>query len=267
MKIFSDGSLIGRTAAMCCDFEGEAGNRGFFQMDVARLREIITRAHRAGWQVATHAIGDRAVSTVLDIYADALRAFPRSDHRHRIEHCGVCRPADVARLAALGVVPVPQGPFISEIGDGMLAALGPERSTWCYRQRSFLDAGLTLPGSSDRPVVRGAPLLGIHAMVNQKTASGRPFNPAEALTAEEAIRCYTLHSARAAFRERDLGSLEAGKLADFAVLSADPTAIAPETIGSTEVLATIVDGRVAHDRMGLGRSDQPPGAAQPPGGR
>lgn len=104
-------------------------------------------------------------------------------------------------------------------------------------------------------------------MVNQKTASGRPFNPAEALTAEEAITCYTLHSARAAFRERDLGSLEAGKLADFAVLSADPTAIAPEAIGSTEVLATIVDGRVAHDRMGLDRSDQPAGAAQPPGGR
>ena len=102
MKIFSDGSLIGRTAAMCCDFEGEAGNRGFFQMDVERLRRIITRAHRAGWQVATHAIGDRAIATVLDIYGDALAAYPRADHRHRIEHCGVCRPEDVGRLAALG---------------------------------------------------------------------------------------------------------------------------------------------------------------------
>ena len=142
VKVFSDGSLIGRTAAMCCDFEGEAGNRGFFQMDVERLRRIITRAHRAGWQVATHAIGDRAIATVLDIYQDALAAHPRPDHRHRIEHCGVCRPEDVRRLAALGVIPVPQGRFISEIGDGMLAALGPERSTWCYRQRSFLDAGL-----------------------------------------------------------------------------------------------------------------------------
>src|SRR5262245_31373561 len=252
MKIFSDGSLIGRTAAMCCDFEGEAGNRGFFQMDVERLRRVITRAHRAGWQVATHAIGDRAVATVLDIYGDALAAYPRADHRHRIEHCGVCRPEDVRRLAALGVIPVPQGHFIGEIGDGMLAALGPERSRWCYRQRSFLEAGIRLPGSSDRPVVLGAPLLGIHDMVNQKTASGRPFNPAEALTAEEAIRCYTLSSAYAAFREDELGSLEPGKLADFAVLSADPTAIAPEGIGSIEVLATVVGDSVAHDRMGLG---------------
>jgi predicted amidohydrolase YtcJ len=134
----------------------------------------------------------------------------------------------------------------------MLAALGPERSTWCYRQRSFLEAGLLVPGSSDRPVVQGAPLLGIHDMVNQRTASGRPFNPAEALTPEEAIRCYTLHSARAAFREADLGSLEPGKLADFVALSADPTAIAPEGIAVIDVLAAVVGGRVAHDRMGLG---------------
>jgi predicted amidohydrolase YtcJ len=88
-------------------------------------------------------------------------------------------------------------------------------------------------------------------MVNQRTASGRPFNPAEALTAEDAIRCYTLHSARAAFRERDLGSLEPGKLADFAVLSADPTAVAPEQVGAIDVLATVVGGRVAYDGMGL----------------
>ena len=252
VKVFSDGSLIGRTAAMCCDFAGEPGNRGFFQMDVERLRSIIARAHRAGWQVATHAIGDRAVATVLDIYQEALSAHPRADHRHRIEHCGVCRPEDVRRLAALGVIPVPQGRFIGEIGDGMLDALGPERAAWCYRQRSFLDAGLILPGSSDRPVVRGAPLLGIHDMVNQRTAGGRPFNPQEALTPEEAIRCYTLGSARAAFREAELGSLEPGKLADFAVLSDDPTAIPPEGIAGIDVLATVVDGQVAHDRMGLG---------------
>ena len=252
VKVFSDGSLIGRTAAMCGDFAGEPGNRGFFQMDVERLRRIITRAHRAGWQVATHAIGDRAVATVLDIYQEALAAHPRPDHRHRIEHCGVCRPEDVRRLAALGVIPVPQGRFIGEIGDGMLEALGPERSTWCYRQRSFLEAGLPVPGSSDRPVVKGAPLLGIHDMVNQRTASGRPFNPAEALTAEEAIRCYTLHSARAAFREGDLGSLEAGKLADFTVLAADPTMVEPDAISAIEVLATVVGGLGAHDRMGLG---------------
>jgi predicted amidohydrolase YtcJ len=147
---------------------------------------------------------------------------------------------------------VPQGRFVNEIGDGMLAALGPARAAWCYRQRSFLEAGLPVPGSSDRPVVRGAPLLGIHDMVNQRTSGGRPFNPAERLTPEEAIRCYTLHSAHAAFREPELGSLEPGKLADFAVLSADPTAVDPAGIAAIEVLATAVGGVVAYDRMGLG---------------
>ena len=100
--------------------------------------------------------------------------------------------------------------------------------------------------------MNGAPLLGIHDMVNQRTASGRPFNRAEALTPEEAIRCYTLHSARAAFREGDLGSLAPGKLADFVALSADPTTIVADGIAGIEVLATVVGGRVAHDRMGLG---------------
>ncbi len=99
-------------------------------------------------------------------------------------------------------------------------------------------------------IFEGGTLL-THDMVNQRTSSGRPFNPAEALTAEEAIRCYTLHSAHAAFRERDLGSLEPGKLADFAVLSADPTAIDREGIASIDVLATVVGGRVAHDVTGL----------------
>jgi predicted amidohydrolase YtcJ len=251
VKIFADGSLIGRTAAMSEDFANDPGNRGFFQMDATRLHRLITRAHRAGWQVATHAIGDRAVSTVLDIYEEALAAHPRRDHRHRIEHCGVCRPEDVRRAAALGVIPVPQGRFISEIVDGMLDALGPDRAPWCYRQRSFLEAGIELPGSSDRPVVNGAPLRGIQDMVNQRTASGRPFNPQEALTPQQALRAYTLGSAHAAFREDALGSLAPGKLADFVVLSADPTAVDRETIGEIEVLATVVGAVVAHDTIGL----------------
>jgi predicted amidohydrolase YtcJ len=251
VKVFADGSLIGRTAAMFADFANDPGNRGYFQTSVERLEQIIIRAHRAGWQVATHAIGDRAVSTVLDIYGKALAAWPRADHRHRIEHCGVTRPEDLPRLAALGVIPVPQGRFASEIGDGMLEALGPDRARWCYRQKSFLDAGLILPGSSDRPVVRGAPVLGIHDMVNQRTASGRPFNPEEALTPLEALRAYTLGSARAAFREQALGSITPGKLADFAVLAADPTAIERDGIADIRVLATVVDGIVAYDGAGL----------------
>jgi predicted amidohydrolase YtcJ len=257
LKLFADGSLIGRTAAMFDDFANDPGNRGFFQHELGWLREVILEAHRAGWQIGTHAIGDRAVAAVLDIYEEALGRWPRPDARHRIEHCGVSRDEDVARMARLGVVPVPQGRFISEIGDGMMEALGPARTAQCYRQRSFLAAGLVLPGSSDRPVVRGAPLLGIHDMVNQRTAGGRPFAPQEALTPEQALRAYTWGSAYAERAEHVKGSITPGKLADLAVLDRDPTACDPGALGETRVLATLVGGRFEYDGAGLSRA---PGA-------
>lgn len=250
-KIFADGSLMGRTAAMFDDFEGEPGNNGYFQMPEERLHRLIRDAHRSGWQVATHAIGDRAVSSVLDGYEAALAETPRADHRHRIEHCGMCRADDVARIARLGVIPVPQARFISEIGDGMLDAVGPQRAPDCYRERSFLDAGITVPGSSDRPVVNGSPLLGIHDLVNQRTASGKPFNPHEALTVEEAINAYTLGSAYASFEEDRKGSLEVGKLADLTVLDRDLTTIDPGEICDTQVLATMVGGSFEFDSIGV----------------
>ncbi len=247
-KVFADGSLIGRTCAMFEPFanDDDPDNRGFFQLEPEELTPIIVEAHASGWQVGVHAIGDRAVSAVLDSYEEALRRHPRLDHRHRIEHAGVVRPDDVERMARLGVIPVPQARFISELGDGMAAALGSDRVANCYRQRSFLDAGLILPGSSDRPVVKGAPLLGVHDLVNQRTAAGQPFNPHEALSATEALTAYTLGSAHAAFDEGRKGSITEGKLADLVVLDHDPTAIDPDGIAEVEVVATMVGGRFAH---------------------
>jgi hypothetical protein len=131
----------------------------------------------------------------------------------------------------------------------MLAAVGPARHSWLYRQRSVLDAGVVLPGSSDRPVVAGAPLLGIHDMVNRRTAAGAPFNAGEAVTAEEALRAYTWGSAYASKAEHVKGSIEAGKLADLTVLSEDPTAVSPGRIAGLQVVATIVDGELRHSAL------------------
>jgi hypothetical protein len=246
MKLFSDGSLVGRTAAMRDPFADAPGDTGYLQADAAGLTATIIAAHRSGWQVATHAVGDRAIDLALDAYTQAQARYPRPDARHRIEHFAVSRPEQVARAAELGVIAVPQGRFATEIGDGMLAALGPARHGWLYRHRSLLDAGMTLPGSSDRPVALGAPLLGMHDMVNRRTGSGAPYNPAEAITAAEALRAYTYGSAYASHQERLKGSVAPGKLADLVVLSDDPAAVSPESIAGIEVLATFAGGRCTY---------------------
>ncbi|MDX3189096.1 amidohydrolase [Streptomyces sp. MN03-5084-2B] len=249
MKLFADGSLVGRTCAMHEPFDGEPDNVGYFQVPEDELARTIRRAHEAGWQIATHAIGDRAITVVLDAYEAALAASPRTDHRHRIEHCAVLQPAELTRLASLELIPSPQGRFVNELGDGMRAALGEARVPWCYRLRSVLDAGCVLPASSDRPVVNGAPLLALADMVRRRTASGAPFAPEEALTPEQALRAYTYGSAYATFAERDLGTLEPGKLADFAVLSGSPldeSAVDALASGELSVQGTAVGGELRY---------------------
>src|ERR1700728_53040 len=246
MKIFTDGSLVGRTAAMTAPYAGQPGNSGYLQADAAALTATIVAAHRAGWRVPAHAIGDRAIDVALDAVELAATRYPRPHVRHRVEHFAAARPDQVGRAARCGVTAVPQGRFATELGDGMMAAVGPERTPWLYRQRSLLDAGLVLPGSSDRPVAAGAPLLGIHDMVNRRAASGAPFNAAEAITAEEALRAYTYGSAYASKQEDVKGSIEPGKLADLTVLSEDPTAVSPDRIAGLEVVATFVDGRLRY---------------------
>jgi predicted amidohydrolase YtcJ len=249
MKIFTDGSLIGHTAAMTEDFADMAGNRGALQGERDELIAAIVAAHCSGWRVAAHAIGDAAIDLALDAYERAQRLLPRPDARHRIEHYGVSRPDQLARTATLGVVPVPQGRFVGEIGDGMRRALG-ERAPFAYRLRSLLDAGLVVPGSSDRPVVDGRPLLGIHDMVNRRTESGSAFSLEERLTGDEALRAYTWGSAYASHQENDRGSLRRGQLADLAVLSDDPTAVDPTRIADVEVVATVIGGAAAYDPTG-----------------
>lgn len=248
VKVFADGSLIGHKAAMSDPFNDLPHECGYLQADPEDLHRVIVEAHMAGWQVAAHAIGDRAIDVVLDAYTAAQSRYRRADARHRIEHFGVARPDQVIRAAELQVVPVPQGRFVHEIGDGMISALGSDRLGWCYRQRSLLDAGMVVPGSSDRPVVRGAPLLGIHDMVNRRTESGEVLGETEAVTPRQALFAYTMGSAYAAHRERILGSTTPGKRADLAILSESPLSVAHEQIGEIDVVATIVDGRVAYPR-------------------
>jgi predicted amidohydrolase YtcJ len=255
VKVFLDGSLVARTAAMLhpyCDRDG----CGYFQDDPDLLRSRIVAAHAAGWRIAAHAIGDRAVDLALDVFAEMQRAHPRPDARPRIEHAAVTTPEQIARMAQLGVTPVPQARFLYEIGDTMAAAVGPDRAPELYRHASFLRAGLRVPGSSDRPVATGAPLVGMQAMVERRTAAGAVLGPDERVDAATALRAYTLDAAWVAGEERERGSLTPGKLADFVLLEHDITTVPADRIGATAVVATFVGGRCTHGAEAVGLAGQ-----------
>jgi predicted amidohydrolase YtcJ len=152
------------------------------------------------------------------------------------------------RIKRLGVIPVLQPGFLWELGDNWFRQLGKETCSRFKPFRTFLEAKIPIAFSSDRPVVSGAPLLGIHAAVNQKTRTGQDYAPEEKITPEEALRCYTLNGAYASFEDRIKGSIEAGKLADLVVLAEDPTVVRPEKIKDISVEATMVGGEFFFQR-------------------
>jgi predicted amidohydrolase YtcJ len=245
LKIWLDGGMMARTAALTSPYAG-TGNTGMLADDLPEVAQLAEDAHAAGWQLALHAIGDAAIDAALGIFARAQRRAPRPDARHRIEHAGLIRPDQLTRLRELGVIAVTQPSFLYEYGADYAAIVGPQRSDWLYRGRSLLDAGVTLAGSSDRPVAGGAPLRAMQFMVERRTSGGLPVGPGEAITAQEALAAYTTGSAYACRVEDQLGSLSAGKLADLAVLSADPRRVPGGQIGEIEVLATAVAGQLVH---------------------
>lgn len=251
VKIFLDGSLVARTAAMIEPF-CDRHSHGYFQSDPDAMRALIVEAHAAGWQVAAHAIGDRAVDLALEVFAQAQERRHRPEARHRIEHAAVTSDAQIARMAQLGVTPVPQARFLTEIGDTMAAAVGPDRADTLYRHASFLRAGLRVPGSSDRPVAAGAPLLGMQAMVQRLSANGVVIGPDERVDALTALRAYTVDTAWIAGEEQHLGSLTPGKLADLVLLGDDITTVPADRIGGIDVLATFVGGRAVHGAAPFG---------------
>ncbi|MFJ1865089.1 amidohydrolase [Streptomyces sp. NPDC088097] len=244
LKIYTDGGMMARTAALTAPYEG-TDDAGQLQDDPKRLTRLIVDGHLAGWQLAFHAIGDRAADLALDALERAQRLRPRPDARHRIEHAGLIRPDQLPRFAGLGVSAVVQPTFLYSFGDDYARVMGEERASWMYRGRGFLDHGVTLVGSSDRPVTDGAPLRGVQFMVERASASGRPVGPREAITVEEALHAYTVAGAYACRWEDSAGSLTPGKRADLVVLGDDPRRVDRSRIGGIEVVATYVDGHEA----------------------
>lgn len=254
VKIFTDGSAGGRTAAMRApylpDRLGEAGT-GLMLLKDEEMAAFVRDYHDRGYQLAVHAIGDAAIEQTLDAMEAALSASPDPDRRHRIEHCGFNDANQIARMARLGIEPVPQPVFMVDFGDLYVSVLGRERAEAAYPMRSWIAAGLHPAASSDAPVCDIDPFPNLYTMLTRKTSRGTVLGPGEAIDPGTAITAYTAFGAHVNRREAHVGRLAPGLLADVAVFSHDLTTADPEAIRrEARCDLAISGGHVVHDAAG-----------------
>ena len=248
VKIFADGAIAGRTAYLSEPYVGTNDKGILVAESEEALHDSIRQGHEAGFQVCVHANGDRAIEMTLDGFEKALRALPRKDHRHRLEHCTVVNREILGRMKKLKLLALPFGSYILHHGEKMLPYYGPERVKMMFAHRSFLDYGIPVSGSSDNPCGPYEPLLGIQSCVTRKSAAGEVLAAQQRITVEEAIYIYTVASAYAAFEEDVKGSIAAGKLADLVVLGEDPRRVNPDEIKDIPVVMTMVGGKIKYAR-------------------
>jgi len=250
VKVFADGALGSRTAAMLAPYQEEPLNLGIAVTPKEEMRELVRKASRAGLSVAIHAIGDRANRDVLDVLEESRQAGGGADLRHRIEHVQLLHPADIPRLARLGVIASMQPIHATSDMEMVRRHWGEERARRAYAWRSLLEAGTVLAFGSDCPVESLDPLAGIHAAVTRRRADGSPgpegWHPEERISVGEAVRAYTWGAAYASGEEREKGVIALGKLADLVVLSQDIFAVPPMAILETEVEATVLNGKFVY---------------------
>lgn len=213
------------------------------------LNERVLRVHRAGRQVILHAIEEKTLEASCTAVEYALERVPRSDHRHRIEHCSVCPPSLARRIASLGIIVVTQPSFIYYHGDRYLRTVPKEKLNHLYPIATLRECGVKVAGSSDSPVVPSNPMIGIFTAISRKTESGEEVLREEGISPLEAIRMFTCNAAEALFEERMKGTITPGKLADLVVLNGDPAVLPVDEIKDLRVEMTIVNGEVVYRRM------------------
>jgi len=218
--------------------------RGRLQPPLDELKRQALAAHRAGFPLAIHCVEPGTVEAAAAALEYIAGYSSIAGRRHRLEHVSECPPQLLERLKKLRAVVVTQPAFIYQNGERYLATVPAERQRWLYRIKSFIDAGLTVAGSSDSPVAPDNPLLGIYAAVTRRAESGQQLLPQEAISVQQALAMYTINAAYASFEEDIKGSITEGKLADMVILSADPLRSPPEKIKDIRVEMTIIGGGV-----------------------
>ncbi len=251
LKAFSDGSLGSSTAWFFDKYNQDTTTYGL-PMDIitdGRLEKWALDADKNKLQISTHAIGDRANAYMLDLYEKIENVNPKWDRRFRIEHAQHIRKSDLTRFAELGVIVSAQPYHAIDDGVWMEKRIGHERLKEAYPFKSFLDAGVAVCFGSDWTVAPLNPLTGIYAAVTRRTLDGKNPNgwiPEQKISVEDAIKCYTINNAYAAFEENIKGSIEPGKLADMVVLDKNILSIDPVEIKDTKVVMTIYDGKIIY---------------------
>jgi len=251
VKLYMDGALGSRGAALLSDYSDDHGNRGLLVTDPVAYASAVTKAKSCGVQVATHAIGDRGNRLVLDTYAKVLGADAKGDHRWRIEHAQVLSPDDIPRFAPLGVIASMQPTHATSDMPWAQDRLGPQRILGAYAWQRLLHSGAHLALGSDFPVESPDPRLGLYAAVTRQDRSGQPpggWMPDQKLSLAEAVRGFTADAAYAGFDEQRVGQLKPGLRADFVVLAQDPFGVDEAQLDTLEVESTWVDGRPVYER-------------------
>jgi len=241
VKIFADGSLGACTAALQTPYADNKTTRGIMVNSKKKLEGLIRKARELDFQVAIHAIGDRAIKTVLDTLESVLEEGFEKNHRHRIEHASVLNEKLIERMQKLKIIASVQPHFV--VSDfWIIKRLGEKRARWTYPFKTLFSCGLQVCAGSDCPVEPINPLLGVWAAV------AREKFPQERLSVDQAIRIYTVNAAYASFEEQTKGTIEEGKLADLTILVQDPYKVPPEKIKDINVDMTIVDGKIVYTR-------------------
>lgn len=254
LKGYADGSLGSSTAALFEPFTDDPKNRGILSDEMQPLsgmRDRLIKADAADLQLCVHAIGDRGISTVLDLFTDVVKMNGQRDRRFRIEHAQHMAAKDFKRFAELGVIASMQPYHAIDDGRWAESRIGPDRAKRTYAFRTFLDNGVRLAFGTDWFVAPLDPMQGIYAAVTRETLDGKNphgWQPQEKISVAEAVEAYTMGSAYAEFQDKVKGSITVGKLADFVLLSDDIFTINKDAIKDTKVLKTIVSGKVVYSR-------------------
>lgn len=251
IKLYADGALGSRGAALLDPYSDDPQNYGLLVSTPEHLQAVAVEALRHGFQVCTHAIGDRGNRVVLDAYEAALKIVPAADHRFRVEHAQILNYADIPRFAELGVIPSMQA--VHQTSDMYWAEqrLGGGRLYGAYAWRALLETGVVIPDGSDFPVEGVNPLRSFHSAVSREDENDWPpggWHPEEKMTRQEALEGMTIWAAYAAFQEDIMGSLTPGKYADFVVLDRDIMTVPEEDILGTTVEATYIGGKAVYER-------------------